>query len=169
MRVTPHPLHRSGHAELPHPAPPLGHDAKAHERVRVTEMGHGKPPGDEPSHACRGDAGALTAASQDTAPASHEGRAEGRQRASVHGHAVIPDVPAEDRTQVGPNFRDGPMQALTKHGPGCTGCMQHETQDPGPLAKPQKPSAPVLRGETRLRPLRSLEDRRLADSATRAS
>jgi hypothetical protein len=28
------PLHRSGRAELPHPAPTLGEDVQAHERIR---------------------------------------------------------------------------------------------------------------------------------------
>jgi hypothetical protein len=28
------PLHRSGQAELPHPAPTLGEDAQAHERQK---------------------------------------------------------------------------------------------------------------------------------------
>jgi hypothetical protein len=31
------PLHRSGRAELPHPAPTLGEDAQAHERIGMTD------------------------------------------------------------------------------------------------------------------------------------
>src|SRR4029450_2715885 len=34
MTVTHHPLHRSGRAALPHPAPPSGDHAKPHERIR---------------------------------------------------------------------------------------------------------------------------------------
>ena len=33
------PLHRSGRAELPHPAPTLGEDAQAHERIRMQSGG----------------------------------------------------------------------------------------------------------------------------------
>jgi hypothetical protein len=37
------PLHRSGRAELPHPAPTLGEDAQAHERIRMTNTSRWKP------------------------------------------------------------------------------------------------------------------------------
>jgi hypothetical protein len=35
IMITHDPLHRSGPAELPHPAPTLGEDAQAHERMRI--------------------------------------------------------------------------------------------------------------------------------------
>jgi len=36
-------LHRSGQAELPHPAPTSGHDTQPHERIRVTNSGRREP------------------------------------------------------------------------------------------------------------------------------
>ena len=44
------PLHRSGQAELPHPAPTLGDNAQAHERIRMTDASRQKPPGDIMAH-----------------------------------------------------------------------------------------------------------------------
>ena len=38
------PLHRSGRAALPHPAPTLGDDAQAHEGIRMTDTSRRKPP-----------------------------------------------------------------------------------------------------------------------------
>lgn len=38
MPIAGHPLHRSGRAELPHPAPTLGDDAQAHEGIGVTDV-----------------------------------------------------------------------------------------------------------------------------------
>ena len=37
MPLTGHPLHRSGRAELPHPAPTLGNERQALVRVRRTD------------------------------------------------------------------------------------------------------------------------------------
>src|SRR5262249_31256093 len=51
MTITDHPLHRSGQAGLPHPAPTLGDDAKALERIKVTDIGGRKPTIDQPIHA----------------------------------------------------------------------------------------------------------------------
>jgi len=41
--IAPDPLHRSGRAELPHPAPTLGEDAQVHERIRMTDRSPRKP------------------------------------------------------------------------------------------------------------------------------
>lgn len=43
MTIADHPLHRSGRAALPHPAPTLGDDAEAHERVRMADAGGREP------------------------------------------------------------------------------------------------------------------------------
>src|SRR6202043_3464245 len=42
MIIAEHPLHRSGRAALPHPAPTLGDDAQAHEGIGRTQI---RPPG----------------------------------------------------------------------------------------------------------------------------
>ena len=41
------PLHRSGRATLPHPAPTLGDDAKTHERIRMADASRRKPANQE--------------------------------------------------------------------------------------------------------------------------
>src|SRR6266481_4995272 len=43
IMITHDPLHRSGRAGLPHPAPTLGDDAQAHERIRITNLSRRKP------------------------------------------------------------------------------------------------------------------------------
>jgi hypothetical protein len=37
------PLHRAGRAALPHPAPTLGNNAQAHERIRVANLSGWEP------------------------------------------------------------------------------------------------------------------------------
>ena len=48
--VTHNPLHRSGRAALPHPAPTLGDDAKAHEGIGMADARGRKPADDVTSH-----------------------------------------------------------------------------------------------------------------------
>ena len=48
------PLHRSGRAELAHPAPTLGKDAQAHERIRMTNAGRREPAHHVAPHAAPG-------------------------------------------------------------------------------------------------------------------
>lgn len=56
------PLHRSGRAALPHPAPALGGDGEAGERVGVTDTCGWKPPVDEATHPVPGGGSGLAAA-----------------------------------------------------------------------------------------------------------
>jgi hypothetical protein len=51
MTITDYPLHRSGRAELPHPAPTLGDDAHAPEGIGVRDEWRRKPVGNQPRHA----------------------------------------------------------------------------------------------------------------------
>src|SRR5262249_5803601 len=41
---------RSGRAELPHPAPTLGHNAHARQRIGMADDGRRKPSGEQPIH-----------------------------------------------------------------------------------------------------------------------
>ncbi len=47
MSIAEHPLHRSGRAALPHPAPTLGDDAQAHEGIGMTDVRERKPCSDK--------------------------------------------------------------------------------------------------------------------------
>lgn len=58
------PLHRSGRAELPHPAPTLGEDAQAHERIRMTNTSRWKPSRKIAPHAAPRQVVTLAATSQ---------------------------------------------------------------------------------------------------------
>jgi hypothetical protein len=105
------PLHRSGRAELPHPAPTLGNNAQAHKRIRMTHTGRRKPPRDQAAHTVPRQMVTLTATAQDRPPEETNRVAEGAQRRAVHGYPVITEVSHEDRTQIGPLFRSGRVHA----------------------------------------------------------
>jgi hypothetical protein len=57
-----HPLHRSGRAGLPHPAPALGHKRQALVGVRMTDAGPREPARHQAAHACPRYGPVLTAA-----------------------------------------------------------------------------------------------------------
>jgi hypothetical protein len=88
MTVTHHPLHRSGRAALPHPAPTLGNNAKPHERVRMTNAHGRKPACNVALHPSPGEM-ALAAALQGTPPQSRHRFGEGVERGPIHRHAVF--------------------------------------------------------------------------------
>jgi hypothetical protein len=60
------PLHRSGRAALPHPAPALGDDAEANERIGTTDASGRQPPDDVPLHPAPWEAVSLAATQKDT-------------------------------------------------------------------------------------------------------
>jgi hypothetical protein len=91
-------LHRSGQAELPHPAPTLGEDAQAHERIRMANASRRKPPCDKTLHAAPGQVVTLTATAQRCPPQGAHCRTKGAQRRTIPGHPVIAEV-----TQAGPS------------------------------------------------------------------
>lgn len=109
--ITHDPLHRSGQAALPHPALAWGDNAQADERVGVTDAGGRKPPGDVPRHPAPGEPMGLAAAQEHATPQPPHGPTEEPDGRAVHGHAVIPDVPTDDRAQIGPLLRDREMHA----------------------------------------------------------
>ena len=57
MMIADHPLHRSGRADLPHPAPASGDDAKSPQGIGMTDARRGQPAVDEPPHPVPGDVG----------------------------------------------------------------------------------------------------------------
>jgi hypothetical protein len=105
------PLHRSGRAELPHPAPTLGNDAQAHERIRVTNASRRKPPLNDPSHAVPCQVIALAATAQDRPPQETNCSAGGTQHRTVHGHSVITEVTRKYRAQIRSLFPNGCVHA----------------------------------------------------------
>ena len=109
--ITHDPLHRSGQAELPHPAPTLGEDAQAHERIRMANASRGKPPRDETLHAAPGQMVTLTATAQHRPPQVAHCRAKGAQRRTIHRHPVVAEVTQQDRAQVCSLFPNGRVHA----------------------------------------------------------
>src|SRR5690242_5561164 len=94
------PLHRSGQAELPHPAPTLGDDAQAHERIRMTYTSRWKPSRKIAPHAAPRQMVTLAATSQYRPPQVTRRFAKSAQRRAVHRDSVIAEVPQQDRAQV---------------------------------------------------------------------
>src|ERR1700736_3969094 len=99
MPITEYPLHRSGRAALPHPAPTLGNDAQAHEWVGVADTNGRQPHVDQWLHPAPRQVIALTATTQHRPPHASERAAEGTERWSVHWNAVITHVAENNRTQ----------------------------------------------------------------------
>src|SRR5437867_8236802 len=162
--VTHNPLHRSGRAALPHPAPALGDDAQAHKRLRVADARGRKPPGDVLRHPAPRQVVRLTAAFENAPPQPHNLQAEDANARAITGNAVITDMPGNDRTQIGTLFRERQVHALPEFG-------FHRYQlrvQPGSHRLPphREPALPGLR--TTVRETEEVEGLRLA-LATRAS
>jgi hypothetical protein len=105
------PLHRSGQAELPHPAPTLGEDAQAHERIRMTNTSRWEPSRKIAPHAAPRQVVTLTATAQDRPPEITHCLAKSAQGRAVPGHPVIAEVSQQDRAQVRSLFPNGRVQA----------------------------------------------------------
>ena len=101
--VAHNPLHRSGRAGSPHPAPALSDEGQALEGMRVTDAGGREPPVEDALHSvpAKPAAGVLAAPLEDAVPEPADGVAEDAYGPAVHGHAVVADVPGDDRPQVG--------------------------------------------------------------------
>ena len=94
------PLHRSGRAELPHPAPTLGDNAQALERIGMANTSQRKPTHDVAPHTAPRQVVALAAVAQHQPPQPAHCLAERAQRRSVHVHSVITEMTQQDRPQV---------------------------------------------------------------------
>jgi hypothetical protein len=115
--ITHGPRHRSGRAALPHPAPTLGEDAKTQEGIRMTDTCRRKPPSNQTLHAVPWQVASLTSSTQNRSPEITHCHAKGPQCRTVHGHSVITKVAQQDRAQVSPLFRNGPVHALPQFTP----------------------------------------------------
>src|SRR5437667_12051237 len=86
------PLHRSGRAALPHPAPALGKYAQSHEGIRMADTRNRKPPGDQSRHSVPGQMVSLAATAQHRPPQVTYSLAEGKQGRAIHRYAVVASV-----------------------------------------------------------------------------
>src|SRR5665213_536119 len=116
MIIAEHPLHRSGRAALPHPAPTLGSDAQAHEWVRVADASGRKPSGDHGPHPTPGQVITLTATAQHRPPHATDRQTEGTDCGAVHRDAVITHVTENNRAQILANLGDGVVHASFEFG-----------------------------------------------------
>ena len=89
MPIAEHPLHRSGRAALPHPAPTLGDDAQAHERVRVADTGGRQPGGNQGRHPSPRQVIALTAMTQHSPPQAADRTSEGTDREAIRSFGFV--------------------------------------------------------------------------------
>src|SRR5271169_5321632 len=100
MIISDHPLHRSGRAALPHPAPTSGDDAQAHEWIRVADTSGRKPGIEQRPHAGPRQVIALAAPTQHSPPYPTDRTTEGTDRRAIHRHAVVTHVSENNRAQV---------------------------------------------------------------------
>ena len=110
------PLHRSGRAALPHPAPTLGDDAKTHERIRMADVSRWKPAGHKAPHPSPRQVIALASSAKYPPPDATDSALEGADGRAIHGHAVIAYMPQNDRAHISPLLRDGRVQASPQFG-----------------------------------------------------
>ena len=109
------PLHRTGRAGLPHPAPTLGDDAKSLERLGMADARRRQPSVDVLACVPRSggdvvyDAGAY-------APESTHLSAKGTQRGAIGGHAVVSGMATDHTAQLRSLFRDGVVHASPQFG-----------------------------------------------------
>jgi len=92
IMIAHNPLHRSGRAELPHPAPTLGDNAQAHERIRMAHLSWREPTRNVACHATPRQVVTLAATAQDHPPEIAHCSAKGAQCRAIHGHPVITEV-----------------------------------------------------------------------------
>jgi hypothetical protein len=116
MTITDHPLHRSGQAELPHPAPTLGDDAKALERIRVTNVGGRKPSIDQPIHMLPIQPLSFTPTPQRKVPVTANLEPEALDRSTVGRHAVVAGKAADHRPNPPSLFGNRRMHTLSQFG-----------------------------------------------------
>src|SRR5919198_2597557 len=105
------PLHRSGRAALPHPAPALGNNAQADEGIGMANARGWQPPVDVASHPLPRQMMTLTAALEGPHPEPANGLTEGDDTRPVHGHAVVLHVPPHHCTEIGTHRREWRVQA----------------------------------------------------------
>src|ERR1700722_18640163 len=114
--ISHNPLHRSGRAGFPNPAPTSGDDAHATQRKRMMDAHRRQPAVDQTQHPFPGIACTLTTPRQPALPEPDHLHTERIQRPAVHGHAVIAEMPTYDRSQPPAYFWDGVVHAQPEFG-----------------------------------------------------
>src|SRR6266536_5092878 len=99
MIIADHPLHRSGRARLTHPAPALGSDAKAAQRIRMMELGPGEPTVNQPEHTLPRQPRLLAATPQRAVPVASDMVTKRTQRRQIRRHTIITMVSLDHRPQ----------------------------------------------------------------------
>jgi hypothetical protein len=116
MPIAEHPLHRSGRAALPHPAPTSGDNAQAHEGIGMADVSRRDPRGDQGLHPTPRQVIALTATTQHSPPHATDRETEGTDGGAVHRDAVVTHVTEDYRAQIAANRWDGVVQTGFKFG-----------------------------------------------------
>lgn len=93
--IAQNPLHRSGRAVLPHPAPTSGDDAHSLERIGVAGQGRREPSRDQLLHPLPVEPLSFTPAPERMVPVATHLVAESGYRGRVHRHPVIANEPAD--------------------------------------------------------------------------
>src|SRR6267142_4582092 len=104
MTITSHPLHSSGRALLTHPAPALGDDAKASQRISVMQRWSWQPAVKQTVHAFPRKARLLAATPERAVPVATHMVTKRTQRRQVRRHTVITIVSRHHRPQPLANF-----------------------------------------------------------------
>ena len=105
------PLHRSGQAELPHPALALGRDAIALVGPRVVDADGRDPSVDVPIHSFPRDAVGLTSSPKRVPPEPDRAVSKRPELRAIARHPVVAEVPVDDAAQVGALLWDGVVHA----------------------------------------------------------
>src|ERR1700692_274499 len=116
MTIRDHPLHRSGRAALPHPAPTLGNNAQAHKGIGMADVSGREPGVEQGLHPTPRQMIALTTMTQHRPPQATDRTSEGTDRWAVHRDAVIAHVTENDCLDVFANRGDGLVHATLEFG-----------------------------------------------------
>src|SRR5262249_26883626 len=96
----------------PHPAPTLGNNAQAYERIRMANLSRRKPSRNVACHAAPRQVVTLTATAQDRPPQITHPLAKCAQRWTVHGHPVVAERTQQNRAQIRSLFPNGGVHAV---------------------------------------------------------
>src|SRR5258708_3976894 len=104
-------LHRSGQAELPHPALTSGNNAHAAQGIRMTRTCGRQPAVDQTAHPVPEYVGVLATPQESAVPEPTYLEPKREKCCAVGRHIVVADVSTHDRSQPLAHFRNGIMHA----------------------------------------------------------
>src|SRR3989454_10324948 len=99
IMVAHNPLHRSGRAGFPHPAPASGDDAKSPQGIGVADVSGRQVAVNESPHPIPEDPALLASPRQRTMPEPAHLEPKHVECRAVHGHTVVPDMSTDNRAQ----------------------------------------------------------------------